>query len=92
MKILPGSQQPAPTTETAENTTQKQSTAATRKDSAKTSRKRDRVDFSASLTASLQTQQDQQARRVEAIKARLEAGNYQVNSHDIAEKMLKSGF
>ena len=83
--------QPAPTAETAESTTEKVSSAAKRKDAVKPSRKGDRVDFSASLAAGLKAQQDQQAKRVEAIKARLDSGTYQVSSREVAEKMLKSG-
>ena len=91
MKILPGSQQTAPLAETAENNTEKAASAAKRKDAAKPPRKGDQVDFSALLTAGLKSQQDQQAKRVESIKARVDAGTYQVSSREVAEKMLKSG-
>jgi flagellar biosynthesis anti-sigma factor FlgM len=91
MKILPGTPQSTPTTETVESATEQLSSAAKRKDAAKAPRKGDRVDFSASLAAGLKAQQDGQARRVEEIKARIDAGTYRVSSREVAEKMLKSG-
>jgi anti-sigma28 factor (negative regulator of flagellin synthesis) len=47
----------------------------------------DKVDFAATLDTSLKTQA-QQAKRVEEIKSLMKAGKYQVDSRDVAEKML----
>ena len=87
MKIVPGLQQATPAAESAAQKNEKVEPPAQPKE-AKTSRAADRVDFSASLSAGLKAQQDQQAARVDSIKARIKAGSYQVSSRDVAEKML----
>jgi len=87
MKILPGLPQPVQAAETVEKKTE-QDSSTKRKAAAKPSRGADQVDFSASLTAGLKAQQNQQAQRVETIKSLIKAGTYQVSSHDVAEKLL----
>jgi len=88
MKIPSGLPQPAQAAEGVEKKADQAAPAAERKAAAKPSRGADQVDFSARLSAGLKAQQDQQAQRVESIKARITAGSYQVSSHDVAEKML----
>lgn len=56
--------------------------------SANPSPRSDRVELSTALTGASQTQQEMQAKRVESIKARIQAGTYEVSSRDVAEKML----
>jgi flagellar biosynthesis anti-sigma factor FlgM len=58
------------------------------KSAGKKSAAKDTIDFSAYLKAKLQAQQDVQAQRVDVIKARLEAGNYQISSREVAKRML----
>jgi flagellar biosynthesis anti-sigma factor FlgM len=62
--------------------------AAEEKSTKNKSAAKDTIDFSAYLKAKLQAQQDVQAQRVDVIKARLEAGNYQISSREVAKKML----
>jgi negative regulator of flagellin synthesis FlgM len=99
MKILSDTQQPAVASQTAESKTEKiesevrqQKLAAKQAKTAKPSRTADKVDLSASVTAGSQTLQDLQTKRVESIKARIEAGTYEVSSRDVAEKMLSGSF
>ena len=92
MKILPAPLQPTLAAETVENKTEKAAPAQNQKAAAKPPRTSDHIDFSASLSAGLQTQQDLQAKRVESIKSRLASGTYQVGSRDVAEKMLAGSF
>ena len=91
MKILPGSQQPSLAAEATEDKSEKVAAPAKGRVAAKPARAKDQVDFSTSLSAGLQAQQDQQARRVESINERIKAGTYQVSSHAVAEKMLSGG-
>jgi anti-sigma28 factor (negative regulator of flagellin synthesis) len=88
MKILPGTQQAAPATETAESKTDKPAAASQRKPARKPAPAADRIDFSASLDAGLKARRELQAERVQEIKSRVRAGTYQVASRDVAEKML----
>jgi len=62
--------------------------AAEAKSAGKKSAAKDTIDFSVYHKAKLQAQQDVQAQRVDVIKARLEAGNYQISSREVAQKML----
>jgi len=88
MKILPGTQEPPQTAETAENKTEQAASRATPKAAAKTPSKTDSVDFSAALSQGIKAQAELQAKRVESVKSRIQAGTYQVSSRDVAEKML----
>jgi negative regulator of flagellin synthesis FlgM len=92
MKILPGSQQTTPAEEKTDLKPDKTGAAPAKQAGAKTSRSSDRIDFSASLTASLKERQDRQAERIESIRSRIKAGTYQVSSQDVAEKMLSNPF
>lgn len=59
-----------------------------RKPATKQPRSSEKVELSAALIADSNIQQELQAKRVESIKARIEAGTYRVSSREIAEKML----
>jgi len=76
----------------AEESGQAQAAATKAKAAAKPPRTADKVELSSSLTAGVQNQQELQAKRVESIKARIQAGTYQVSSRDVAEKMLADPF
>ena len=92
MKIVPGSQQATPAVEKTENKTEKIAPPASKQAAGKPRPAVDQVEFSDSLNASLKSQQDLQSKRVEDIKARIQAGTYQVSSRDVAEKMLSNPF
>jgi flagellar biosynthesis anti-sigma factor FlgM len=89
MKIRSDNQQPAVAQQVIEKSAAPQeSEAARQKAPAKAAPKKDSVEFSAALDAELQSRQAGQAERVEAIKAQLSAGEYEVSSRAVAEKML----
>lgn len=88
MKILPAPQEPAQTADTAENKAEQAASRATAHAVAKTPTKTDSVDFSATLSQGINSQAKLQANRVASVKSRIEAGTYQVSSHDVATKML----
>jgi flagellar biosynthesis anti-sigma factor FlgM len=90
MKIPPVSQQPALLALQTAEKTQKIASSSKPQAASKPPRTADQVDFSTSLSAALKTQQVLQDKRVEAIKAQIKAGTYQVSSLKVAEKMLST--
>jgi flagellar biosynthesis anti-sigma factor FlgM len=102
MKIETGTQQPALATQTADSRADKIASEAAQQNApaklakpaqqARPARAADKVDLSASLATDIKTQQELQAKRVDAIKTRIKAGTYEVSSHDVAEKMLSGPF
>jgi flagellar biosynthesis anti-sigma factor FlgM len=88
MKIITGSQQPTAAQQATESKAAGTNAARRQQTAAKTEQKSDTVELSGSLDSELKIQQAAQAKRVEAIKSLVMAGKYQVDSLDVAEKML----
>jgi len=91
MKILPGSEQPTVVPET-ESKSEKVVPFPKQKADTQRPVSADRVDFSDPITAGQKAQQEQQAKRIDTLKAQIAAGTYQVSSRAVAEKMLANPF
>jgi flagellar biosynthesis anti-sigma factor FlgM len=65
-----------------------QRAVAGKKGAAAKAPQQDRIEFSKTLDSELEARKAEQAKRVEEIKTQLQTGKYQVNSRDVAEKML----
>jgi len=88
MKITPETIQPRPVQQ-VESRTDSQHGIAQNNSAAKNPKKGDVVELSAALDQELTGRQEElQAERIEAIKAEVAAGTYQVSSRAVAEKML----
>lgn len=59
-----------------------------KKETAANPQQKDRIEFTKALDAELQAREAEQAKRLEEIKSRVQAGKYRVSAHDVAEKML----
>lgn len=91
MKILPGSEQPTVVVET-ESKSEKVVPFPRQKADTERPAGADRIDFSDPITAGQKAQQEQQTKRIEAIKTQIAAGTYQVSSRAVAEKMLANRY
>lgn len=89
MKIVNEPQQPT-LAQSIENKAEKTGQGAARqKSTPKSATKGDSVDISASsMDTELKSRQAEQAKRVESIKALVQAGKYEVSSRAVAKKML----
>jgi negative regulator of flagellin synthesis FlgM len=88
MKITIDSQQTVPAGETSDRTSAAKGPETARRQAAKAPPRRDSVQLSDALHAELGTRESEQAERVEALKARVAAGEYQVDARAVAEKIL----
>jgi len=88
MKIRTDTQQPTVAQEKVSRGEDAQTGAVQQKKSAKAQPKGDTVKLSSSLDSELQSREAEQAQRVDTIKGLVKSGKYQVNSRDVAEKML----
>jgi flagellar biosynthesis anti-sigma factor FlgM len=88
MKIETGYHQPAIVQQSIDNTADRTTSAASQQNTAtKQTKHQDIVNLSSSLDTDTK-QQAEQAKRVEAIKALVTSGKYQVSSRLVAEKMI----
>lgn len=88
MKIQTESQQPPAASQAVEKHAGQREAPAQEKSAAATPKRQDTVELSAALDAELKRQEAEQAEKVAAIRARIAAGEYRVDSRAVAEKML----